>query len=108
MVIIFHCLMLRSEKNNGEQNALSFPKKRNSAKCTVKFTSFINKTKSFTADLTCRPMFVFLSFEVIGCMQRGRLQITSYISFSAEYSKHLSISVETLGTYTLNKCIMMF
>ena len=36
MLITFHALMLRSEKNNAEQNALGFTKKKIQPKCTVK------------------------------------------------------------------------
>ena len=34
MVITFHALMLRSEKNNAKQNALGFTKKKIQPKCT--------------------------------------------------------------------------
>ena len=50
MVITFHALMLRSEKNNAEQTALGLTKKKIQSKSTVKQTDFINKTKFFTAD----------------------------------------------------------
>ena len=36
MVITFHALMLRSEKNNAEQNAFGLTKKKIQLKCTVK------------------------------------------------------------------------
>ena len=38
MVTTLHALMLRSEKNNAEQNALGFTKKKIQPKCIVKKT----------------------------------------------------------------------
>ena len=63
MVITFHVLMLRSEKNNAAQNALGFTKKKLQPICTVKQTDFRNNTKSPTADFEMQTNVSCLRLE---------------------------------------------
>ena len=71
MATTFHALMLRSEKNNVEKNALGFTKKKLQPKCIVKSIDFINKTKSLTADFEMQTNVLCLRLESFAVQLTG-------------------------------------